>query len=66
MLAGIDYTGKIKTKYTCDRCETGITTDTRTAIYVQEPKGRAKKMWDLCPSCSVALERGIKKGKKRV
>lgn len=61
-----DYRGRTETKYMCDRCKTDLTTDTRRAICVQEPRTTTrKKKWDLCPRCYKLLCRGIEKGVKQ-
>ena len=66
MIEGIDYTGKTRTRFVCDRCGKKLTVETRRGIYIQEHNFSSRKKWDLCIPCYKSLCRGIEKGKKGV
>ena len=57
--------GEGQSKFTCDRCEVNLTTETRRGVYIQQNNRMPKKHWDLCGKCFASLKRGIEKGKNR-
>ena len=71
MLEEIDYTGKKRSKYICDRCGRRINTSSekRYKLGIDTPKGntsvmKSVKRYDLCKHCISAIVNYVeKKGK---
>lgn len=70
MLKAIDYTGKKKSVYICDRCGKRINTSSerRYKVSIRTPKGKTSVMktlngYDLCRCCTGNIINMIEKGK---
>lgn len=70
MLEAVDYTGKTKSKYICDRCGKHINTysEKRYKICIDTPKDSSSvlkpiKRYDLCKKCAKLIVYIIEKGK---
>jgi DNA-directed RNA polymerase subunit RPC12/RpoP len=63
MLKNIDYTGKNKTEYICDKCGRDINNDNlkRFKININTPKKNSKstlktyRSYDLCSRCTTVI-----------
>lgn len=66
MRLSTDYSGKKKSIFICDRCETKILGNERVTIRTFRPTEQTVlKKWDLCPVCYKKLCIGIEKYKPR-
>ena len=64
MVVKVDFTGKTKSEYQCDRCgaklQKGVANRYRVVVY-RTTKYKGIMHWDLCTKCTRALKRGIEK-----
>lgn len=61
MLVDKNIWDKKQSVYSCDRCRTQLSIETKIAIYVGLPSRQPKKKYDLCFKCYRSLVRGIEK-----
>lgn len=61
MLVDKNIWDKKQSVYSCDRCRTQLSIETKIAIYIGLPSRQPKKKWDLCFKCYRSLIRGIEK-----
>lgn len=69
MLQEIDYTGKKRSKYICDKCGKPINTSTQKRykvnidVFVNKNSKKILKRYDLCRHCASVLVHTVEKGK---
>ena len=61
MLVDKNIWDKKQSVYSCDRCRTQLSIETKVAIYIGLPSRQPKKKYDLCFKCYRSLVRGIEK-----
>lgn len=65
MLLKVNLQTNLKSMYKCDRCGSITDVKHKVGIYIQKHLSNSRKYCDLCEKCFRALDRGIKKGKKK-
>lgn len=61
MLVSKNMYDKKQSVYSCDRCRTQLSVDTKIAIYIGLPSRQPKKKYDLCRRCYKSFVRGVEK-----
>ena len=59
MLININCLNKNDSKYKCDMCTKGISSQNRYIVYIAEGYKTSTKKWDLCLKCYKNLSKAI-------